>query len=109
MDGFGFNSINGTRSLIRELCREIGLNVVLFLADGTTVFGLLQRIEDGRFARLTPAGGQKNVVVIPPNGVAYLEDFTLLDLCTIVAKSVNVNTFPFGDIEIAGGGDINDC
>lgn len=107
MDGLGFSSISGTRSIIHELCQEIGLNMVLFLADGTTYYGLLQRIEDGRFARLTPAGGLRNVVVIPPNGVAYLEDFTLIDLCTIVAKSVNSNVFPFGDIDIAGGGEFN--
>ncbi|SDD98607.1 hypothetical protein [Sporomusa acidovorans] len=106
MDGFGLSSISGTRSIIRELCQEIGLNVVLFTADGTTFFGLLQRIEDGRFARLTPAGGQRHVIVIPPNGVVYLEDFTLIDLCTLVAKSVNANTFPFEDLEIAGGGSI---
>lgn len=108
MDGFGFNSISGTRNMIRELCQEIGLNMVLFLADGTTYYGLLQRIEDGRVARLTPAGGQQNVVVIPPNGIAYLEDFTLIDLCTIVAKSVNANTYPFDGLDIAGGGVIND-
>lgn len=105
MDGFGFNSISGTKSLTRELCHEIGLNMVLFLADGTTYYGLLQRIEDGRFARLTPAGGKQNVVVIPPNGLVYLEDFTLIDLCTIVAKSVNANVFPFGDLDVVGGVD----
>ncbi len=108
MDGFGFTSISGTRSMVHELCDEIGLNMVIFLSDGTTYYGLLQRVEDGRFARLAPAGGQQNVVVIPPNGLAYLEDFTLIDLCTIVAKSVNTNAFPFGDIDIAGGGEIND-
>ncbi len=108
MDGFGFSSISGTRNLIHELCREIGLNMVLFLSDGTTYYGLLQRVENGRFARLAPAGGQRSVVVIPPNGLAYLEDFTLIDLCTIVAKSVNSNVFPFGDIEVVGGGIIND-
>lgn len=94
-----FFGSNGTKFLINELQNEIGLEMILYALDGTVYFGLLQRIEDCHIARLTPASGQRSVIVIPPNGKAYREDFTFLDLCTLVAKSINQSTSPFEDFD----------
>ncbi|CUH97201.1 hypothetical protein P22_3328 [Propionispora sp. 2/2-37] len=81
---------SGSRKIIEELCRELGISMILFDAGGTAYWGILSRIEDGRFARLTPPPGKRGVVVIAPNGDFYREDFTIVDLCNIVGKAVNV-------------------
>jgi len=93
----------GNRSLIEELENEIGKNVVLYTADSYAYYGNLSRVTCDRVGLLTPGAGQSFVIVRHPDqtfssqGVSgEFEIFTLVDLCTVVAKTVGLAEVPPG-------------
>jgi hypothetical protein len=82
--------------LIRELCRELNTDLLLFGFDGFTYFGNLQNIEDGRVAILTPAveAETDNVEILTPGGELIEVDFCRVDLWQIVGKGTGIVTDP---------------
>lgn len=82
--------------LIKELCRELNTDVLLFGFDGMIYYGRLQKIEDGRIAILTPPEEASNVEIQTPSGEDVEVRFAHVDLWQIVAKATGVKTNPFG-------------
>lgn len=82
--------------LIRELCRELNTDVLLFGFDQFTYFGNLQAIEDGRIAILTPAieARTSNVEIAGPSGEVEETAFTRVDLWQVVAKGTGIANDP---------------
>lgn len=81
--------------LIKELCRELNTDVLLFGFDGMVYYGRLQKIEDFRIAILTPPEEASNVEIQTPSGESVEVRFANVDLWQIVAKATGVRTNPF--------------
>lgn len=83
-------------ALIRELCRELNTDVLLFGFDLHTYFGNLQNIDDGRVAILGPAieADTTNVEILTPGGEVQEVEFARIDLWQIVAKGTAIVTDP---------------
>jgi len=95
-------------ALIRELCRELNTDVLLFGFDGFTYFGCLQNIEDSRIAILGPAMEAKtsNVEILTPGGELVEVEFARVDLWQVVAKGTCVVKDPIAeDKKYHGDGD----
>ena len=82
--------------LIRELCRELNTDVVLFGADGFTYFGYLQAIEDERIDILTPAreAESSDVEILTPGGELRFVDFARVDMWILIGKGTGVRSDP---------------
>jgi hypothetical protein len=82
--------------LIRELCREMNTDIVLFGFDGNSYFGNLQGIEDGRIAILAPAikARSSSVEILTAGGEVLHVDFARIDLWPLVGKGTAIVSDP---------------
>ena len=99
----GFFSHACNRSLIEDIEKMIGKNIVLYTADSFAYFGKLSRVTCDRVGLLMPGAGQSFVIVRHPDqtfssqGVSgEFEIFTLVDLCTVVAITAGLAEVPPG-------------
>ena len=85
--------------LIRELCRELNTDVLLFGFDGFTYFGRLQGIEDGRVALLSAAveADTSDVEILTPGGELQTTKFLWVDLWQVVAKGTGIVNDPIAN------------
>jgi len=92
----GFCTELRNECLVRELCREINTDVLLFGFDGFIYFGNIQGIEDGRIALLAPAikSDTRDVEILSPGGELRRVDFLRVDLWQIVAKGTAIVSDP---------------
>lgn len=93
----------GNRSLIKELEKATGKNVVLYTADSYAYFGNLTKVTCDSVGLLMPGAGESYVIVRHPDqtfstqGVSgELEIFTLVDLCSVVAVTSGLEGVPPG-------------
>lgn len=83
--------------IIEELEHELNTNVLLFMADGYTILGNVQKVERDRTALLTRASlpGVSYVLTRSPGGLITESLTKKVDLCAVVAKGSGLITNPF--------------
>lgn len=93
------------KQLIDELLCNKCHSVLLYTADGYAYYGRIEKVIDHKIALLVPGAGQNDVIIrhpdqtFCPQGTSIIrEEFTLLDLCRVVASSAPLSSLPNGCI-----------
>jgi hypothetical protein len=91
------------KKFIDELqCGEC-FSLLLYTVDGFVYYGRIEKIFDNEIALLVPGAGQNQVLIRHPDQTfcpqgcsCIFEDFTLIDLCKVVAKTAPLSCLPPG-------------
>ena len=89
------------KQLINELQCNKCHSVLLYTEDGYAYYGRIEKIIDHKIALLVPGAGQNQVIIrhpdqtFCPQGTSIIrEEFTLLNLCRVVAFTAPLSSIP---------------
>ena len=99
----GLNEAISREDLVAELQRDLSRTLLLYTVDGYAYYARIKEFVDKKIALLVPGAGQLKVIIrhpdqtFCPQGTSIIrEDFTYLDLSTVVAITESLSMLPFG-------------
>ncbi len=87
----------------QDLQRHLCQTAIFYTADGYAYYAKIKEFVGGKIALLVPGAGQTKVIIrhpdqtFSPQGTSIIrEEYTYVDLCTVVAVTSPLSAIPSG-------------